>query len=186
MSKYTITNAVQTLDDQGNPKLDQYQNYSYKVFVTDEDGGIHNFFYNTKKADVQKGEVLEGELQQATSKTGNAYTKFVKAQAGGGFAPRQTGGYEKPDNHRSFALSYAKDVVVARITAKEKVEKPISEIIKYAAVLVDWLDKKVPPTTPFVDPVKTAVDVFKDQVGQPDYSKDDPFGDAVDYAGEEA
>jgi hypothetical protein len=122
--KYTINNATQMLDEQGNPKTDNYGNHSFKVFAKDEDGNIYDFFKNVKPGNqVRNGDILEGTVTQEVSKAGNKYWKFTSA-------PKEFGGktwkpVDESSKYPSFAFSYAKDIHVACITAGHEVSGDI-------------------------------------------------------------
>lgn len=121
MPKYTVTNAVQQLDDEGNPKLDSYKNESYKVFVTDEEGTIYNFFKSVKPGNsIKKGDILEGRVEHVESKAGNMYWKFTSDQKPFG-GNRGVGSTDNPERQESIQRQASLKQAVVRNAALAEV-----------------------------------------------------------------
>lgn len=87
---------------------DQYKNWSYGVKFDNGDEG----FLSCKK-EFFGGEEIEYEIEEATSKAGKPYNKIKLPGSGNGF---QKGFGASRGSNESFALSYAKDTVVAMMT----------------------------------------------------------------------
>lgn len=79
----------------------------------------------------------------------------------------------RPENNRSYALSYAKDIVVAEIAAKKGSATPIADALKYAEAFVAWLDnKQLPGHQVFAErnaEVQEHPDEFTDVLDDPQY-----------------
>lgn len=114
------------------------------------------------------GETLDVEVTDGKyGKKAKKISTFGGTKSG---APAST-----PANNRSFALSYAKDIVVAQLAGKEKIEKPVSTTIQYADVLLKWLEGSI-ATVP--EATKPGHQVFAERNA-------DEFNDIQEYMDDE-
>lgn len=139
MPKFTVTASRQT-----NQELDSWGKNSFAVTATDETGQEYQFFQNLKPpAMIKIGDVLEGSVSKAISKTtGKEYWKFTSDRpAGGNFqrTPRDIWGEERA-KIPGFALSYAKDIMVAQMTQGE--QRSSAQWFALADQAVEWFKKK--------------------------------------------
>lgn len=156
--KYTIISATPSIDkNTGQQYTDQYGNRSFSVFLKDEQGQTTNILKRVKQGnpDPRVGDILEGNLEMKTGKSGKTYYVFAPEKK-----EFEKKGYSSDPN--TMLLSYAKDIVVALIARSEKIT---TENIKddittlsfhFKSLYEELKGEKVQSTTPEAKPHQTA------------------------------
>jgi len=110
--------------------------YSFYVTMENQDAGEYQ-----AKTPQQDYFVVGKETEYEFDTTYPNYPKIKRAQK------EFTQGGSKPGNNRSFALSYAKDVWVAKVNKESPGDKffTSNQCIQLADKFVEWLDQKPNP-----------------------------------------
>lgn len=142
MKTSKVTQLIQVLDPQsGQPKTysgDYGLMYFHKISF--ENGDVGEYMH--KESEQKKftfNEVTDYEFIPRLKPEYADRIKPVQKEFNSGF---KTNG--KPSNNRSFALSYAKDIVVALIEQGSKTISP-NKTIEIANTFVKWLDEQPSP-----------------------------------------
>ena len=133
-----------TQEHQGQP---QVQNFKGKVDIISISNPIqrnewYNFSVTTNKGVVAYGSKTISTIAGLPFKAGTA----IDAEIIGGQYPKLKipytgkGGFQKKSDPSSFALSYAKDIVVAQMV-NTPMESPETQVIAMADKFLAWLKK---------------------------------------------
>jgi hypothetical protein len=104
-----------------------------------ENGDIGQAFLKSDcPAEYEMGTEHEYELTPNVNPQYAARIKFTSAKKTGG-----TGGFQKPANNASYALSYAKDVLVASWMSPDQSKRlTTKDMIALAQVNFEWLEAR--------------------------------------------
>lgn len=94
-------------------------------------------FKSEVPADYEIGTEHEYELTPNANPQYAGKLKFIKPNSGGG-----KGGFSKPANNAGFALSYAKDILIASWQPQSTKRLTSDEMFALADKMLNWLESK--------------------------------------------
>lgn len=115
--------------------MDKKSNYGETSYIITFENGDSGF-YNSKSEDQKTfviGQEAEYDIEKKVGSTGKEYFKITvpaEQKSGGGFKGGSKPQIDPRIQMISFAMSYCKDLVVAKVITKEEMEKTFDTIYR--------------------------------------------------------